>query len=151
MSHTVTVRHNFETAHRIPVLAGKCESLHGHSWWAEITVTAADLSEDGTVVEFGSFKRALRRWIDEKLDHGVILGDADPLLPILAAHGKTYQVRGWPTVENVAGLLAHIAGLLLDGQVRAPGAYVSRVHVAETHVNAATWEAPCQAAAPALA
>lgn len=149
MSHSVTVRHNFETAHRIPVLGGKCENLHGHSWWAEITVTAADLSQDGTVVEFGAYKRAIRRWIDEKLDHGVILGEDDVLLPVLTAHGKTYGMRHWPTVENVAALLAHVGGLLLDEQHRAPGAYVSRVHLTETHVNAATWTAPCPAGAAA--
>jgi 6-pyruvoyltetrahydropterin/6-carboxytetrahydropterin synthase len=147
MPHTVRIRHNFEAAHRIPVLAGKCENLHGHSWWADITVTAAELDENGTVVEFGSYKRAVRNWIDERLDHGVILGQADPLLPILAAHGKTYMIPTWPTVERIAALLGHVCGLLLDGQVRAPGAYVSRVHLAETHVNAATWEASCPSAA----
>jgi 6-pyruvoyltetrahydropterin/6-carboxytetrahydropterin synthase len=30
-THRVTVEHTFETAHRLPRLAGKCASLHGHS------------------------------------------------------------------------------------------------------------------------
>lgn len=141
MPHTVSVKHNFETAHRIPHLAGKCENLHGHSWWAEITVTCAELSA-GTVVEFGAFKRELRSWIDTHLDHGAMLGPGDPLLPLLRAEGcKVFEVEGWPTVENVAELLAHVAADVLDDLVRAPGAYVSRVHLSETHVNAATWEA----------
>lgn len=142
MPHTVSVRHNFETAHRIPHLAGKCENLHGHSWWAEVTVTAAELAA-GTVVEFGTFKRELRAWIDQHLDHGTMLGPGDPLLPVLRAERcKVFEVEGWPTVENVAALLADVAGDVLTDLVRAPGAYVSRVHLAETHVNAATWEAP---------
>lgn len=141
MPHTVSVRHNFETAHRLPHLSGKCENLHGHSWWVEVTVTAAQLAA-GTVVEFGAYKRELRRWIDQNLDHGTMLGPGDPLLPLLRAEGcKVYAVQDWPTVENVAGLLADVARLILDDLVRAPGAYVSRVHLAETHVNAATWEA----------
>ncbi|MFZ4160457.1 6-pyruvoyl trahydropterin synthase family protein [Streptomyces griseoincarnatus] len=149
MSHTVTVSHNFETAHRLPHLSGKCENLHGHSWWAEITVTAPALAA-GTVVEFGEFKKLIRQWIDTHLDHGTMLGPGDPLLPVLRAEGcKVYEVEGWPTVENVAALLAGTASRALDHLVRAPGAYVSRVRVTETHVNAATWEAPCPAVAPA--
>ncbi|MEV0016673.1 6-pyruvoyl trahydropterin synthase family protein [Streptomyces tendae] len=141
MSHAVTVRHNFETGHRLPHLPGKCQSLHGHSWWAEIAVTAPELSAGGLVVEFGPFKKELRTWIDQHLDHGTMLGAQDPLLPLLAAHGcKTYMVDGWPTVEAVAELLAHVAQDALQDLVRAQGAYVSRVHLQETHVNAATWE-----------
>ncbi|MFJ7090384.1 6-pyruvoyl trahydropterin synthase family protein [Streptomyces mirabilis] len=146
MSHHVTVRHNFETAHRVPHLPGKCTNLHGHSWWAEITVTAPELSRGGLVVEFGAFKKLLRRWIDDYLDHGAMLGAQDALLPILRAHGsKVYEVTGWPTVEATAELLAHVAGDILTDLVRAEGAYVSRVHVTETHVNGATWTAPAPA------
>ncbi|WP_328638391.1 6-carboxytetrahydropterin synthase [Streptomyces canus] len=141
MPHTVSVRHNFETAHRLPHLPGKCESLHGHSWWATFTVTAPELSPGGLVVEFGPFKKLVRQWIDEHLDHGTMLGPEDPLLAVLRAAGcKTYRVEGWPTVENVAALLGNMAGRALDHLVRAPGAYVSSVHLTETHVNAATWE-----------
>ncbi|MBC9731151.1 6-carboxytetrahydropterin synthase [Streptomyces sp. TRM68367] len=145
----VTVRHNFETAHRLPHLPGKCVSLHGHSWWTEVTVEAADLDPSGLVVEFGPFKRELRGWIDANLDHGVMLCPDDPLVPVLRANAcKVYEVDGCPTVENVAALIAATAAEALDRLVRAPGAYVSRVHVQETHVNAATWTAdPTEAAA----
>ncbi|AEW92949.1 MULTISPECIES: 6-pyruvoyl trahydropterin synthase family protein [Streptomycetaceae] len=139
MTHSVTVRHNFETAHRLPHLPGKCTSLHGHSWWTEVTVEAPKLAA-GLVVEFGPFKRALRQWIDTHLDHGVMLGPNDPLLPVLRSFDcKAYEVTGWPTVENVAALLADMAAGVLRDLVRAPGARVTRVHLAETHVNAATW------------
>lgn len=140
--HAVTVRHNFETAHRLPHLPGKCQSLHGHSWWAEVTVDAPSLAA-GLVVEFGPFKQALRAWIDEHLDHGVMLDPDDPLVPVLRAHDcKVHEVAGSPTVENVAQLLADIAADALHELVRAPGARITRVRVAETHVNAATWTAP---------
>lgn len=140
MSHLVSVRHNFETAHRLPHLPGKCTSLHGHSWWAEVTVAAPELSR-GLVVEFGALKKRFRAWVDEHLDHGAMLGAQDALLPVLRAHGsKVYEVPGWPTVEATAELLARVAGDILFDLVRAPGAYVSRVHVTETHVNGATWE-----------
>lgn len=138
MTAAVTVRHNFEAAHRLPHLPGKCTSLHGHSWWAEVTVQAPDL-DGGLVVEFGPFKRELRTWIDTHLDHGTLLGPDDPLLPVLRTHGKVYEVPGWPTVEHVAALLAHVAGDALHDLPHAPGAHIARVHLTETHVNAATW------------
>lgn len=153
MSHSVTIRHNFETAHRLPNLGGKCQNLHGHSWWCEITVMAADLA-DGTVVEFGAFKAGVRRWIDGCLDHGCMLGAADPLVLALTEEGskvyrfgaadpqqdEQYAVKlGWPTVENVAALLGAVGQGVLESLDRAPGARVTRVSVTETHVNAACW------------
>jgi 6-pyruvoyltetrahydropterin/6-carboxytetrahydropterin synthase len=142
-NHGVTVRHNFETAHRLPHLPGKCQSLHGHSWWAEVTVEAPELPADGILVEFGPFKKLLREWIDTHLDHGVMLGPDDPLLPILKEHGcKVRQVFPWPTVENVALMVALAAQYVLQDRVpHASGARLTRVHIQETHVNAATWTA----------
>ncbi|MFB8402189.1 6-pyruvoyl tetrahydropterin synthase family protein [Streptomyces sp. NPDC055912] len=141
MSHGVTVRHNFETGHRLPHLPGKCQSLHGHSWWAEVTAEAPAL-DSGLVVEFGPFKKQLRRWIDEHLDHGLMLGPDDPLLAVLMPYGtKIHQVPGWPTVENVAALIARVAQDALRDLVHAPGARVTHVKISETHVNAATWSA----------
>ncbi|MFC8465982.1 6-pyruvoyl tetrahydropterin synthase family protein [Streptomyces sp. NPDC057250] len=141
MPHAVTVKHNFETGHRLPHLPGKCQSLHGHSWWAEVTAEAPALT-DGLVVEFGPFKQQLRRWIDEHLDHGLMLGPDDPLLPVLAPYGmKIHQVPDWPTVENVAALIAQVAGDSLQDLVHAAGARVTHVKISETYVNAATWTA----------
>ena len=150
MSHLVSVRHNFETAHRLPHLGGKCRNLHGHSWWVEVTVAAPTLTDDHTVVEFGTFKGRLRTWIDTRLDHGAMLGAADPLLPALLADGsKTFvfgaghdfEAAAWPTVEAVALLLAdRTRRILADLRDVAPGAYVAQVRVQETHVNSASWE-----------
>ncbi|MFG2525630.1 6-pyruvoyl tetrahydropterin synthase family protein [Streptomyces sp. NPDC048527] len=141
MPYAVAVRHNFESAHRLPNLSGKCNSLHGHSWWAEITVEAPT-AESGIVVEIGAFKKAVREWIDEHLDHGTLLGPDDPLGTILRSHQcKVYDVPGWPTVENVAALLADVASKALAGLDSAPGARVSNVRVDETRVNSAVWQA----------
>ncbi|WP_370944021.1 6-pyruvoyl tetrahydropterin synthase family protein [Amycolatopsis sp. cg5] len=143
MASTVTISHNFETAHRLPHLPGKCVSLHGHSWWAEVTVTAPAPDAAGVVVEFGPFKKMLRGWIDEHLDHGVMLGAADPLVPLLREHDcKVYEMPdGWPTVENVAARLADVASELLAELDHVPGARVAQVDVRETHVNRAGWTA----------
>lgn len=159
-SHSVTVRHNFESAHRLPHLGGKCVSLHGHSWWTEVTVSAPHLSRSGTVVEFGAFKSAMRGWIDTHLDHGALLGATDPLTPFLRDLGSKVFVFGadhlgdgcswpgadWPTVESVAAMIAEkahghwlpVAALVDDA---AQGAAVTAVRVYETAVNTADWAA----------
>lgn len=140
---SVSVRHNFETGHRLPQLPGKCQSLHGHSWWVTVTVEAEQLDAAGMVVDFGALKLQLRAWIDKYLDHGLMLGWQDPLLPVLREHGKTFTFRpddgDWPTVENVAQLLGRVAGQVVADL--APAAHVARVAVQEKHDNEASWTA----------
>lgn len=142
MSRGVAVRHNFETAHRLPHLgrSSKCFNIHGHSWQCEVVITADSEDENGLVVEFGLLKRQLREWIDHYWDHGAILGAEDPLLAVLRAEGcKVYKLATWPTVEAVAEELAGVAGRILATLPRAPDARVLRVVVQETATNTAMW------------
>ena len=151
MSHSVAVRHNFETGHRLPHLAAeKCHALHGHSWWVEVEVSRSYLDGDGCVVEFGDLKKHLRAWIDSRLDHGLMLGLADPLTDILPNYGKCFifgeggpdvdtDDLPWPTVENVAVLLSRVTTYILNEMGASRDTFCSRVTVNETHVNTATW------------
>lgn len=156
---TVAVRHNFETAHRLPFLGGKCTNLHGHSWNVEVTV-AGYPDDDGVLIEFATLKRELREWIDRELDHGAMLGAADQLVPVLRGVGSKVFVFDpadrdglcagrmallnsrrplpWPTVENVAELLRRVTLGILNGLDDDPARYAVHVHVTETAVNAAT-------------
>lgn len=142
MTTTITVRHNAEMGHRLPTLPGKCQSLHGHSWWFEVEIEAPIDPATGIAgLEFGTAKGALRDWIDTNLDHGLCLGRDDDLLPILREHGKVteFPQGGWPTVEGMAWWVAQIMDTWLLAHT--VGARVIRCTVTETHVNAATWTA----------
>lgn len=145
---SIVVRHNFEAAHRLPLLGGKCTNLHGHSWWATVTVSAPELDSYGTIIEFGPFKAHMRAWIDTYLDHGAMLGNLDPLTSALEeqgskvfAFGRDWEGEEWPTVEAVAALIADKAPGWLPPELP-DGTHIARVVVTETHVNAAEWEAP---------
>lgn len=73
------------------------------------------------------------------MDHGTLLGFADPLREALAAdeHGcKVLLLDPHPTVEVVA---AYIAAQLAE-PVRALGGDIARVEVSETPANSATWD-----------
>jgi 6-pyruvoyl-tetrahydropterin synthase len=85
MATLITVRHNFETAHRLPFLGGKCENLHGHSWWAEFEIESivngdAGVDKEGISLEYGEVKSVIRTFIDRYLDHGAMLGIGDPII-----------------------------------------------------------------------
>lgn len=147
---SISVRHNFETAHRLPLLGGKCVNLHGHSWQATVTVSAPNLDAYGTVVEFGTFKAAMRAWIDTNLDHATMLGSRDRLISPLREAGCKVFVFGhdwpgadWPTVEAVAEMIADRAAMWLPPDPP-PGVQIERVRVAETHVNSAEWLNPAR-------
>ena len=148
--NTITVAHNFETAHRLPQLGGKCASLHGHSWWTQVSFIGT-VGRDGTIAEFGELKKTLRAWVDTNLDHGTMLGVGDPLVAALADDGcKVFRFGTdkagpaeaiasdlfWPSVENVAVLIARVATLLFDMPA---GVQCSHVLVRETAVNFAEW------------
>jgi 6-pyruvoyltetrahydropterin/6-carboxytetrahydropterin synthase len=139
---TVTVRHTWEAGHRLPHIEGKCQSLHGHSWSVEVEVTSDQPAHgDNMVIEFATVKTILREWVDSRLDHGMILGKDDPLADILVQHGKVFVMGydthsgglDWPTVENVAALLARLIEFEL------PEVRVVRVTVQETPTNRASW------------
>ncbi len=67
------------------------------------------------LVDFGEIKRKVQRWIDENLDHNMLLCRDDPLLPMLLDRGERVFVMDCnPTAENIARLIyeqAREAGL----------------------------------------
>ena len=143
MTNTISIKHNFETAHRLPCLPGKCQNIHGHSWWAEIFITG-EPDENFMLIEYGQLKKTIRTWIDDQWDHGAILGKDDPLLPAFQAEGSKVYVFGvdtpypWPTVEAVAQTLLETVQNILDTQFSQAGCRVFTVKVQETHVNGAS-------------
>jgi 6-pyruvoyltetrahydropterin/6-carboxytetrahydropterin synthase len=144
MQHAIEIRHNFESGHRLPHLPGKCQNLHGHSFLATVTIAANRLNS-GIVVDYGEAKAWLRSWIDANWDHGLILGEADPLVEFMTGMGKVYDFPGWPTVENLAQHLGERTDVWCrerNSLGHVPHLICTNVHVQETAVNAATWTNP---------
>ncbi len=92
--------------HRLMNYPGKCRHLHGHNGKAIITLQAESLDERGMLVDFGDIKQKVQRWVDENLDHNMILCKDDPIVPVLEAHGERYFLMDSnPTAENIARLI----------------------------------------------
>ena len=97
---------SFCYGHRLLNYEGKCRHLHGHNGRAIITLEAPELDARGMLVDFGEIKRHVQVWIDENLDHNLLLCREDPLLPILVDRGeRVFVMDRNPTAENIARLI----------------------------------------------
>jgi len=84
--------------------------LHGHNGRAVIAIQAAELDERGMVLDFSEIKRVVSRWIDEHLDHRMILHRDDPAVPALRQLGQPLHLLDVnPTAENIARLIYDFA------------------------------------------
>lgn len=99
----VTREIEFCYGHRLLNYAGKCRHLHGHNGKAVITIAGERLDQRGMVVDFGEIKDSVSRWIDEHLDHRMILHRDDPVVPMLQEMAEPlYLLDANPTAENIA-------------------------------------------------
>lgn len=108
----VTKEFHFCYGHRLLGYDGKCRNLHGHNGKAVVCLEAAGLDRLGMVVDFTEIKRVVGRWIDDTLDHRMLLHRDDPVIPELRRQGEPFVALGVnPTAENIARLIFdHAAG-----------------------------------------
>lgn len=125
---------DFCYGHRLLNYAGKCRSLHGHNGRAVVLLEGEQLDERGMLVDFSDIKRKLAGWIDNQLDHRMILCDRDPAVPFLRQLGEPlHLIPHNPTAENIARLIYEHA--------RQQGFPVVEVTLWETRRSCATYRA----------
>jgi len=54
--YRLTKRLKFEAAHRIPGHPGKCDRLHGHTYFVDVEVKGTDLDALGILIDFNHLK-----------------------------------------------------------------------------------------------
>ena len=102
----VTREITFCYGHRLLDYDGKCRHLHGHNGRAVLTLEAEQLDPLGMVMDFSRIKQVVSTWIDETLDHRMLLRRDDPALPFLRQQGEPVFVMDVnPTAENIARLI----------------------------------------------
>ena len=92
---------HFAAAHSIPhETAGKCQYVHGHTYYANVTIAGEDLNELGFLVNFQTIKKLLH----DRFDHGVMNDD------------EFFSERSneFPSTEVVARLMYEIIQEYLD-------------------------------------
>ena len=106
----VTRQIDFCYGHRLLDYDGKCRYLHGHNGRAVIVIESPQLDHRGMVMDFSDIKRVVSGWIDENLDHRMILHRSDPAIPGLQKLGEPlYVIDANPTAENIAKLIHDFA------------------------------------------
>lgn len=104
--YQITREIEFCYGHRLLNYDGKCRHLHGHNGRAIISLAGPALDARGMLVDFGEIKRKVQRWIDENIDHTMLLCRDDPLLPLLRERGeRVFEMSCNPTAENIARLI----------------------------------------------
>lgn len=106
----VTCQIDFCYGHRLLNYSGKCRHLHGHNGRAVISIGAEKLDQRGMVLDFTDIKREISTWIDEHLDHRMILNESDAVIPYLRELGEPlFLLPENPTAENIARLIFEAA------------------------------------------
>lgn len=101
---------DFCYGHRLMDYPGKCCHLHGHNGKLLITIEAERLDEQGMVLDFAEIKRVVLGWIDDHLDHRMILRRDDPVVPMLQQLGEPmHLIDVNPTAENIAKIVCDFA------------------------------------------
>jgi 6-pyruvoyltetrahydropterin/6-carboxytetrahydropterin synthase len=123
---------HFCYGHRLLNYNGKCAHPHGHNGKIEIELEAEKLDERGMVFDFGDMKEIIQKWINQELDHRMILKIEDPLIKILKDLKEPYfEMRENPTAEALARLIFDYA--------KSKKLPISRVTFWETQSSSATY------------
>ncbi len=106
---TVSREIDFCYGHRLLNYEGKCKHLHGHNGKAVITIAGDKLDSRGMVLDFSDIKTKISNWIDEHLDHKMIMNRNDPAVVLLEEMGEPmYLVDENPTAENIAKIIFEV-------------------------------------------
>ncbi len=110
MTYEVVREIEFCYGHRLLNYSGKCKNLHGHNGLAVIKIASNELDNLGMVIDFTKIKSTVANWINDTLDHKLILCKTDPLIPALNANNEViYLMDTNPTAENIAKLIFNYA------------------------------------------
>ncbi len=101
--YSVTKKIHFCYGHRLLNYSGKCRHLHGHNGLLEIRVEKPELDGLGMVMDFVEIKAVVKKWVDDELDHKMILNEKDPMIAEFDKHKQPYvTLKGNPTAEAIA-------------------------------------------------
>lgn len=78
--YDLMIETQFASAHQLRGYKGKCETLHGHNWRVQVTVSAEKLNDIGLALDFHELKKMVGDVVSS-LDH-TFLNDIFPFTEI---------------------------------------------------------------------
>lgn len=107
----ITRKGTFDSGHRVMNERMKCFNVHGHTYLYELEFEFNEMEEIGYAIDFKEIKRVGCQWIDDVLDHGMILNRKDTeLIDVTKALGSKLWLMSLngpdsycnPSAENIA-------------------------------------------------
>lgn len=134
---------NFDSGHRVMNEYLKCYNIHGHTYLYELTFSFENMEEIGYAIDFKEIKRVGCQWIDDILDHGMILNPHDSKLIettidygtklwLMSLNGEGEYCN--PSVENISREIFLAMEILFNDMYKnkPTGLKIHRVVVYET-------------------
>lgn len=85
---------------------GPCMHPHGHNGKVDILLKGETLDQRHILYEFGDLHDKVGKWVDETLDHRMLLRRDDPLVKPLKELGEpVYLFETSPTAEAIAKVI----------------------------------------------
>ena len=104
--YIITKQFEFCYAHRLLGYPGKCGNIHGHTAQVEISCHVKELQKNGMAIDFKEFSGKIGRWINENLDHRLILDKTDPIAKQILDSGEDLlELNLPPSAENLAKII----------------------------------------------
>lgn len=103
-----SIKKHFEFcyAHRLYGYPGKCGNIHGHTAQVVVKCSVEELPKDGIAIDFREISKKVGGWIEEHLDHRLILAMDDPAVYGLKGAGEDVkELTTPPSAENLAKLI----------------------------------------------
>lgn len=137
-SQTITRKGSFDSGHRVMNERMKCFNMHGHTYLFELEYIFNQMESIGYAIDFKEIKRVGCQWIDDILDHGMILNPHDHVCINAAKETESklwlMSLNGYgeycnPSVENIAKEI-FLAQEILFAQY--PHLKINKVRIYET-------------------
>ena len=137
----ITRKGNFDSGHRVMNERMKCFNTHGHTYIFELTFSFESMEQIGYAIDFKEIKRVGCQWIDDILDHGMILNPHDKKLIdvttdlggkkwLMSLNGKGNYCN--PSVENITKEVFLAMQILFDEQYQNVGLKIHNIKIWET-------------------
>jgi 6-pyruvoyltetrahydropterin/6-carboxytetrahydropterin synthase len=136
----VTKEFSFEMAHALSRYDGKCENVHGHTYYLSITVSGVPVESQssvkcGMVMDFSDLKMLVQENILDPFDHALVLNNGDPRTDFLAnVSTKIILTPYQPTCENLILDFVNRLSPFFTGNVR-----LHSLRLRETPTSYAEW------------
>jgi len=105
MPHLVSLTEDIQIAHRLFLMPGLCQQIHGHSM--QVTVTWKGFADSQGVFEgldFVNMKKAFREYLKNNYDHRLLLNKNDPWASPVTLTSSIEGYDGTSEPEYLPGL-----------------------------------------------